>query len=537
MTTTRKLLLCTSVCMSPIMQAVPPNIQIDTVPDIDISALSATTTKKELVNTEQHTPDLQSQAKTIHALAIALRNTINSAVANSALTKIFEIWKTISSQDLSKIFAATIGGTSIMAEFANALAEKEKTYGLCNLLKKILTKTPELATLQDEKGNTIFHHLLRSNADAEDIKILWNTLSTSQKDCLLTATNNWEENIVHLALGLFPRYGASVALQFLQHLRTSKEKADIVFHKNTDGQSALLAIADGYDLSTETSSDTTNPVNVLRKLKSILPEREFKKNLLVVDKFQNTFLHLLCERSAPVPILDDYKDFIGEDIFKQTLRKEKPLWQSIIYSCGCIDIQTCNEGLQYFYNMYSKLGDGMPQKWLIRRAWNDETQAYDGGDIFFEFVKTIPDIESSQAYLLDADVDERNAETEMKKMYKDRANFFCETFKKFFSSLDEQQKQTVLTKQYYLKKDKACTVLELLRSTIKSLESQEAQKPLERLASTLQQYLNTGADNTPPLKKRGSKDSVTQPSNNQRAENLYHWTQPLERLRLVPPVS
>lgn len=129
------------------MQAAPPSTQIDTVPDIDISALSATTTKKELVNTEQHTPDLQSQAKTIHALAIALRNTTNSAVANSALTKIFEIWKAISSQDLSKIFTTTIDGTSIMAEFANALAEKEKTYGLCNLLQKIFTKTPELATL------------------------------------------------------------------------------------------------------------------------------------------------------------------------------------------------------------------------------------------------------------------------------------------------------------------------------------------------------------------------------------------------------
>lgn len=229
---------------------------------------------------------------------------------------------------------------------------------------------------------------------------------------------------------------------------------------------------------------------------------EFKQNLLAVDKFQNTFLHLLCERSAQVLILDDYKNFIGEDIFKQTLRKEKPLWQSIIYSCGCIDIKTCDEGLQYFYNMYSKMGDGMPQKWLIRQAWNDETQAYDGGDIFFEFVKTIPDIESSQAYLLDASVDERNAGTEMKKMYTDRAEFFCEIFKNFFSSLNEQQKQAVLTKQYFLKKDKACTVLELLQSTIKSLESQEAQKPLERLASALQQYLNASADNTPPFKKR-----------------------------------
>lgn len=69
-----------------------------------------------------------------------------------------------------------------MSEFANALvenalAEKEETYELRNLLQKIFTKTPELATLRDEEGNTIFHHLLRSNADAEDIKILWNTLS------------------------------------------------------------------------------------------------------------------------------------------------------------------------------------------------------------------------------------------------------------------------------------------------------------------------------------------------------------------------
>lgn len=345
----------------------------------------------------------------------------SSSVIKTSLENFEKLFSTLPDSEKLKAFSMPIGKTSVMekmAELASAKAFAGDTTVvnfICNCLR-----IPGIVTQQDEKGNTIFHHLCDKlwsrELGSKEHKLLvslWDPLPDEQKIAVLFTVNNEKENILHRLAEIFQYNPYDLILHFTQLLSPEETEKVLLEQKSEFGRfSPLEMIVEGYEPTLDKSykPEEIPLVRFFNDLQDKLSSNALPVYLLEPDTGGRTFWHMLWDGGLSLHSLEAYSQLIEKKLFEgnlffRNLEKGAPIWDNVLSSeysmYGRITVESPIKRLAYFYDKYlrdapNQLNDeGLAalRKWLITPVVDQKTQEVLVKNIFHRLIIRMPEVD------------------------------------------------------------------------------------------------------------------------------------------------